>query len=179
MKSTGNAVTSATDWVVHKFGGTSVYDADCFRKVADIVESQVASGAGRRLAVVLSAAKGTTDVLLGLVTLAEKQDPSIGTQLQAVRDRHRAIAEGLLTPAAAAQWLEGFDRDRADLEGVLHTTSLMRSAAQNVRDLVAGYGELWSTSLFTACSGVSLTSLSISSGVAPKPARSIRWAARS
>ncbi|HXR52601.1 MAG TPA: bifunctional aspartate kinase/homoserine dehydrogenase I, partial [Steroidobacteraceae bacterium] len=150
MKSTGNAVTSATDWVVHKFGGTSVYDADCFRKVADIVESQVASGAGRRLAVVLSAAKGTTDVLLGLVTLAEKQDPSIGTQLQAVRDRHRAIAEGLLTPAAAAQWLEGFDRDRADLEGVLHTTSLMRSAAQNVRDLVAGYGELWSTSLFTA-----------------------------
>ena len=26
----------------------------------------------------------------------------------------------------------------------------MRSAAQNVRDLVAGYGELWSTSLFAA-----------------------------
>ncbi|HYP80288.1 MAG TPA: hypothetical protein VEQ17_08370, partial [Steroidobacteraceae bacterium] len=135
MKSTGMA-----NWVVHKFGGTSVYDAECFRKVADIVESQAGSPAAPRLAVVLSAAKGTTDVLLGLVTLAEKQDPSIGVQLQALRDRHRAIAEGLLTPAAAAKWLEGFDRDRADLEGVLHTTSLMRSAAQNVRDLVAGYG---------------------------------------
>ncbi|HXC59294.1 MAG TPA: aspartate kinase, partial [Steroidobacteraceae bacterium] len=150
MKSTGSTATRSTDWVVHKFGGTSVYDADCFRKVADIIEAQVQSHPGQRLAVVLSAAKGTTDVLLNLVAMAEKQDPAVGSQLQAVRERHRAIAEGLLEPAAAAQWLAGFDRDRADLEGVLHTTSLMRSAAQNVRDLVAGYGELWSTSLFTA-----------------------------
>jgi len=145
MKSTGSTA-SASDWVVHKFGGTSVYDADCFRKVADIIESQP----GKRLAVVLSAAKGTTDVLLNLVAMAERQDPAVSSQLQAVRDRHRIIAEGLLEPAAAGHWLAGFDRDRADLEGVLHTTSLMRSAAQNVRDLVAGYGELWSTSLFTA-----------------------------
>src|SRR5689334_23708443 len=145
MKSTGSSASS-TDWVVHKFGGTSVYDADCFRKVADIIESQP----GKRLAVVLSAAKGTTDVLLNLVSLAERQDPAVSSQLQAVRERHKAIAEGLLEPAAAAHWLAGFDRDRADLEGVLHTTSLMRSAAQNVRDLVAGYGELWSTTLFTA-----------------------------
>jgi aspartokinase/homoserine dehydrogenase 1 len=145
MKSTGSTA-SASDWVVHKFGGTSVYDADCFRKVADIIESQP----GKRLAVVLSAAKGTTDVLLNLVAMAERQDPAVSSQLQTVRDRHRIIAEGLLEPAAAGHWLAGFDRDRADLEGVLHTTSLMRSAAQNVRDLVAGYGELWSTSLFTA-----------------------------
>jgi aspartokinase len=43
--------TAPTAWVVHKFGGTSVYDAACLRKVADIIESQP----GRRLAVVLSA----------------------------------------------------------------------------------------------------------------------------
>src|SRR5262245_55939549 len=107
----------SANWVVHKFGGTSVYDAACFRKVADIVESQVQTRPGQRLAVVLSAAKGTTDVLLALVSQAEKQDPAVGNQLQALRERHRAIAEGLLEPAAAAKWLEGFDRDRADLEG--------------------------------------------------------------
>ena len=86
MKSQGSS-----DWVVHKFGGTSVSDAACFRKVADIIESQPSSAAGSRLAVVLSAAKGTTDVLLGLVTLAEKQDATVGAQLQALRDRHQAI----------------------------------------------------------------------------------------
>jgi aspartokinase/homoserine dehydrogenase 1 len=141
MKSTGSSA-----WVVHKFGGTSVYDANCFRKVADIIETQPS----QRLAVVLSACKGVTDVLLGLVTMAEKQDPAVSTQLQALRERHRAIAEALLDAAGATRWLAQFDQDRANLEGVLHTTSLMRSAAQNVRDLVAGYGELWSTTLFTA-----------------------------
>jgi aspartokinase/homoserine dehydrogenase 1 len=138
--------TASSAWVVHKFGGTSVFDAACFRKVADIIESQP----GPAVAVVLSACKGVTDVLLGLVDMAEKQDAAVTAQLQALRDRHRVIAETLLDAAGAAKWLRQFDQDRADLEGVLHTTSLMRSAAQNVRDLVAGYGEIWSTTLFTA-----------------------------
>lgn len=133
-------------WVVHKFGGTSVYDADCFSKVADIIENQP----NARLAVVLSAAKGVTDVLLGLVTMAERQDPAVAAQLLALRERHLIMAEKLLDSKAAAEWMARFDRDRADLEGVLHTTSLMRSAGQNVRDMVAGYGELWSTTLFAA-----------------------------
>ena len=80
--------------------------------------------------------------------LAERQDGSYIEQLQGLRDRHAAIANTLLPAPAAAQWLARFDQDRADLTGILHTTSLMRSAAQNVRDLVAGYGEIWSTSLF-------------------------------
>ena len=131
-------------WVVHKFGGSSVADAECFRRVADILESQPSP----QLGVVLSACKGVTDVLLNLVLLAERQDSSYNEQLQGLRDRHAAIANTLLPAPAAAQWLARFDQDRADLTGILHTTSLMRSAAQNVRDLVAGYGEIWSTSLF-------------------------------
>ncbi|MEO8314740.1 MAG: aspartate kinase, partial [Pseudomonadota bacterium] len=141
MKSNGSSA-----WVVHKFGGTSVHDAACFRKVADIIETQPS----QKVAVVLSACKGVTDVLLGLVIMAEKQDSAVSAQLQALRERHRLIAETLLDAAGAARWLVQFDQDRANLEGVLHTTSLMRSAAQNVRDLVAGYGELWSTTLFNS-----------------------------
>ncbi len=137
---------AAPAWVVHKFGGTSVYDAQCFAKVADIIEAQPDA----RLAVVLSAAKGVTDELLGLVGLAERQDPSVAARLAALRERHQIIAETLLGQARAAEWLARFDQDCVDLEGVLHTTSLMRSAERNVRDMVAGYGELWSTTLFTA-----------------------------
>ena len=133
-------------WVVHKFGGSSVADAACFRRVADIVESQPSA----RLGLVLSACKGVTDGLLNLVGLAERKDQAYVAQLQQLRERHQLIAETLLTPAAAKAWLARFDADRADLTGILHTTSIMRSAAQNVRDLVAGYGEIWSTSLFAA-----------------------------
>lgn len=145
MQSTSHAA-GVRAWVVHKFGGTSVYDAACFRKVADILDAQSAP----RQAVVLSAAKGVTDVLLGLVDMAARQDEAVPAQLRALRERHRAIAEDLLDANAAAGWMARFDADCADLEGVLHTTGLLRSAAQNVSDLVAGYGELWSTTLMVA-----------------------------
>ena len=112
----------STAWVVHKFGGSSVADAACFRKVADILESQPSP----RLGVVLSACKGVTDSLLGLVSMAERGDMGIATQLRGLRDRHEAIASELLEPVAAAKWLARFDQDRTDLVGALQTTTLWR-----------------------------------------------------
>jgi len=131
-------------WVVHKFGGSSVADAECFRRVANILESLPPG----RLGVVLSACRGVTDALLGLVARAESQDDSWRGELDALRVRHATIAQSLLKPEAAQLYLSAFDRDRHDIEGILHTVKLTRSAAQNVRDLIAGYGEIWSTKLF-------------------------------
>ncbi len=138
---------SASDpsaWVVHKFGGSSVADAECFKRVANILETLPPG----RLGVVLSACRGVTDALLGLVSRAEAQDDAYCGDLDALRARHAKIAETVLTPDAARLYLSGFDRDRHDIEGILHTVKLTRSAAQNVRDLIAGYGEIWSTKLF-------------------------------
>ncbi|MGO9802893.1 MAG: aspartate kinase, partial [Steroidobacteraceae bacterium] len=136
---------SKTDpWVVHKFGGSSVADADCFRRVATILESIP----GKHLAVVLSACRGVTDALLRLIALAERQNDSFKAEIGELRARHGAIAAELLEPAAAWDYLEGFDRDARDLEAVLYAVKLTRAAARNVSDLIAGYGELWSTRLF-------------------------------
>ena len=134
----------AEPWVVHKFGGSSVADADCFRRVATILDSLPAS----RLGIVLSACRGVTDALLRLVALAERQDDSYRGEIASLRVRHAAIAETLLTSQSARLYLAAFDRDCHDLEGILHTVKLTRSAAQNVSDLIAGYGEIWSTKLF-------------------------------
>jgi bifunctional aspartokinase / homoserine dehydrogenase 1 len=131
-------------WVVHKFGGSSVADAECFRRVANILETLPPG----RLGVVLSACRGVTDALLGLVAQAEAQDDGYRGELDALRTRHATIAQAVLAPAAAQLYMAGFDRDRHDIEGILHTVKLTRSAAQNVRDLIAGYGEIWSTKLF-------------------------------
>ena len=131
-------------WVVHKFGGSSVADADCFRRVADILASAPAG----RLGVVLSACRGVTDALLGLVALAERQDKAFREELTQLRVRHAGIATELLTTGAAQSYLAGLDRDCHDLLGVLHTVKLTRAAAHSVRDLIAGYGEIWSTRLF-------------------------------
>ena len=131
-------------WVVHKFGGSSVADAECFKRVANILETLPPG----RLGVVLSACRGVTDALLGLIARAEAQDDSWRGELDGLRVRHNTIAEALLTADARQLYMAGFDRDRHDIEGILHTVKLTRSAAQNVRDLIAGYGEIWSTKLF-------------------------------
>ena len=137
-------VSSSAGWVVHKFGGSSVADSACFHRVADILESQPVG----RLGVVLSACKGVTDDLLALVAKAERQDPDFVAGLAPLRDRHAAIARELLSPDAAAAWLADFDRDSSDIEGILKAVRLTRSAARNIHDVVAGYGEIWSTRLF-------------------------------
>jgi aspartokinase/homoserine dehydrogenase 1 len=126
----------------------------CFERVAAIVESQrrrrVGGRAGQprpRLAIVLSACKGVTDALLELVSLAEGQQADWQQRLGQLRARHAGIAAALLDEPPPRVPGE-FDRDVADLSGVLQTTSIMRSAAQTVRDLCSGYGEIWSTQLF-------------------------------
>ena len=77
-------------WVVHKFGGSSVADADCFRRVANILETLPPG----RLGVVLSACRGVTDALLGLVARAEAQDDCVSRRprcaARAAR-HHRAV----------------------------------------------------------------------------------------
>lgn len=131
------------DWIVHKFGGTSVADAACFRRVADIVEAR----AEPRQAIVLSACRGVTDALFSVVATAEAQGETAG-ELAALRKRHSEIAEELLSPSEAAPYLAALDADLADIKGVLQTIKLTRSAAPSARDLIAGYGEIWSSRLF-------------------------------
>ena len=138
------SVSSSAGWVVHKFGGSSVADAACFRRVAEILDSRPEG----RLGVVLSACKGVTDALLALVVKAERQDPDLQSGLAALRERHAVIARELLAEPAAEAWLAAFDRDAQDIEGILKAVRLTRSAARNIHDVVSGYGEIWSTRLF-------------------------------
>src|SRR5215469_7617221 len=131
-------------WVVHKFGGSSVADADCFRKVAAILESAPPG----RLGVVLSACRGVTDALLRLVALAERHDERVRAEIAQLRERHMAIASELLSEAAAQRYRAAFDSDCRDLQEVLRSLQLPRPSHRGVSDLVAGYGEIWSTRLF-------------------------------
>src|SRR6185312_2638576 len=99
-----------SSWVVHKFGGSSVADAECFRRVAQIAES-----GSQPQAIVLSACRGVTDGLLGLVRLAEQEDMGFETRLGEIRERHISIAEGLLRPGGAAAYLSELKSDCRDI----------------------------------------------------------------
>src|SRR3978361_1758063 len=134
-------MTPNVPWIVHKFGGSSVAAAACFKRVASLLEAQPPG----RLAVVLSACRGVTDALLGLILLAEQQNDAFRGEIVNLRKRHAQIAEALLSAESARLYVAAFERDCQDLEGILHTVKLTRAAAREVSDLIAGYGELWST----------------------------------
>ena len=71
-------------WTVHKFGGTSVADASCIRRVAGMIGGQ---SRDNNLAVVVSAMKGVTDDLLGLVDKAAKRLRSASEQLATLTEK--------------------------------------------------------------------------------------------
>jgi bifunctional aspartokinase / homoserine dehydrogenase 1 len=138
------AAASPSGWIVHKFGGSSVADAECLLRVATIIEAE----AGPRVAVVLSACKGVTDGLLELVALAEQRTGTHSERLAGIGARHAGLAATLLSADGARDYTAALDADCRDIAGILQTVGLIRSAAHNIRDLVAGYGEIWSTRLY-------------------------------
>jgi bifunctional aspartokinase / homoserine dehydrogenase 1 len=131
-------------WLVHKFGGSSVADAACFRRVANIVEAS----ANPREAIVLSACRGVTDALLDLVSLAERPGEDFASAIQALQARHLDLAATLLSKPSCDSYAEELKRDCQDIAGMLQTVRLIRSSTYSMRDVIAGYGEIWSTRLF-------------------------------
>jgi aspartokinase/homoserine dehydrogenase 1 len=137
---------SDSQWSFHKFGGSSLADAACFRRVADIIEKVPR----RRLGVVVSAMRGTTDALLSLVTLAERADRSFTERLAAIGARHAQAARELLAGQRLAAFLETWEREARQVEDLLATVAEARSASEEVRDVVAGFGEIWSARLLSS-----------------------------
>jgi aspartokinase/homoserine dehydrogenase 1 len=131
-------------WLVHKFGGSSVADAACFRRVADILEASP----NPREAVVLSACRGVTDALLELVALAESPSGDFPSAIQALKLRHMNLAAELVSKAVCDSYGAQLERDCRDISGMLQTVRLIKSSTYSMRDVIAGYGEIWSTSLF-------------------------------
>ena len=113
-------------------------------RVAQIIEADPSES----IAVVLSAARGVTDALLGLVAAAERQE-DVSTALDAVRNRHVDMATELCDPHGASEFIHQLDVDCRDIASILHAVRLTRAASGNMRDLVVGFGEIWSTRLFT------------------------------
>ena len=131
-------------WIVHKFGGSSVADAACFRRVADIIEAS----SNPREAVVISACRGVTDALLALVALAEKPDGNFPSAIEELQKRHEDLARSLVSPETCAVYVEQLERDCRDIAGMLQTVRLIRSSTYTMRNVISGYGEIWSTRLF-------------------------------
>jgi len=137
---------SRIHWKIHKFGGSSLTDADCFRRVAGLLLDCRDERAG----VVVSAMGGMTDALLALTIQAEQDNDDFNDDLMAIGERHAETAKALVDGDRLAAILDAWSRDATDITDVLRAVALVKSAPQRSRDVIAGYGEIWSARLLAA-----------------------------
>ena len=131
---------------VHKFGGTSLADAACFRRVGDIVASLPP-----RRAVVVSAMSGVTNALVRAVEIAAA--PGAGdyeSMLEALGRRHLDTVRALAPAELADEFGAAIARDLAEIDEVLRASTVLRRSSRETFDLVSGSGELWSARILTA-----------------------------
>ena len=135
--------------IVHKFGGTSVADAQCFQQVARVIEQRPE----RRRLVVVSAMAGITDALVRAVEVAGKRDLAYRDIMAEVGARHRRTIAAMLSADEAGRLCETLTRDLAIIEEVLHVTTVLHGYSRNGLELVSGYGEVWSAQILAALLG--------------------------
>jgi aspartokinase/homoserine dehydrogenase 1 len=135
-------------WIVHKFGGTSVANAERYRAAAEIILS---GDRAQRAAVVVSAMSGVTNELIAAVELAARQDESYLEKLQNLLQRHLdTITDLQLTPAQTGPLRETIVAGFHAIGEVLRGVWITRLPSERIMEFVAGHGELWSAQLLNA-----------------------------
>src|SRR5215213_3140884 len=133
-------------WTVHKFGGTSLADADRYRAACEIILSE---RSGERVAVVVSAMSGVTNALIEAVNLAAAQDESYLQKLQALENRHLETINALQLRNSSTL-SETVQSDFSAIKEVLRGVWITRLASERIIEFVSGHGELWSAQLLHA-----------------------------
>jgi aspartate kinase len=129
-----------------KFGGTSVGDAACIRRAAEIV-----AGAARERPVVavVSAMSGVTNKLLAAAEAAKRGDETAGDRLAAeLRAQHEAACAELVSdPARRAAINAANAKIINEVANFCRGTALLKELTPRASDAMAGAGERLSVRL--------------------------------
>lgn len=123
-----------------KFGGTSVADAQCIKRIVDILEEH--HKRGDELAVVVSAQRGVTDQLIEVASsLATAKDSSaIAPLIQSLSKRHMVTLEGA-APDYIQEVGSELDEKLINLQNILLAIYNLRELTPRSKDHIVSYGE--------------------------------------
>ena len=131
---------------VHKFGGAALADASAIRRAIDIMRQQHGP-----IVVVVSALSGITDLLLELVSAAERGEvAAVVAGADRFRRRHHEVARELLGARHSAPVAQAVDDTSDELEALVRALAVLQEASPRVRDHVISRGERLSARLVTA-----------------------------
>jgi aspartokinase/homoserine dehydrogenase 1 len=135
--------------VVMKFGGTSVGDASCIARAA-----QIAASAAREsdIVVVVSAMSGVTNRLIEAATLSESGESQKPAELlEAIRKQHEVALSALIPDPSIREGLT--TRVNAilnDAKRLCEGTALLRELTPRTLDMISSFGERLSAPMVAA-----------------------------
>lgn len=127
------------DWVVLKFGGTSVASVDRWQTIADAIERRTADG--ERVMVVCSALSGVSNLLQELIDTIGAEGDTEAT-LAEIRRKHEGLAEAMGLSAD-----DEIGAELAELERMVEGARLIGAVPDEVHARLMATGELMSTRL--------------------------------
>ena len=141
--------------IVHKFGGTSVGNAERLASVADIVTAQQRRTAGTPQSgtvVVVSAMSTVTNQLIaGAWAAAEGNDAAYRRTKAELLDKHLDVVDALLSHSPEQVEVGGFVEDRLhELDRLYRSIAVLGEVTQRGLDTVASFGEQLSSNILAA-----------------------------
>ncbi|HLH06415.1 MAG TPA: aspartate kinase [Terriglobales bacterium] len=134
--------------LVLKFGGTSVGSVERIRGSAEIV---CKTAAKNRVAVVVSALSGVTDLILKTVSAARQgEDKQVAEQMQLLQERHKKVIAELFKGPERKGVEDQVGAVLKQLHDVCAALLLLRSTTPQIMDAAAPMGEKMSAHIFAA-----------------------------
>lgn len=132
--------------LVHKFGGTSLADANCFLNVYNIVKH---SSTSTPQVIVVSAMAGVTNLLQLCLDEAKAQKlKNVPVHLEKIREKHKDL---ILQLGLDSETYQSFvDEEITQVATALETVAATKSVPEQIFDFVMGRGEILSSKLLTA-----------------------------
>ncbi len=132
---------------VMKFGGSSVKDAEKIVHVCSIARNAAAEG---RIALVFSAMKGITDMLIEAASRAESGDGSYRELVGEIKQRQEEAATVLFSGSDSSRIQSEISRLLTELTDILHGVELVRECSERTMDMVMSFGERLNCRLIAA-----------------------------
>lgn len=130
-------------FVTHKFGGSSLADANRFKAVKQILS-------GKKEIIIVSAIKGTTSILQNSLDLAISGKDYL-PELNLLEAEHiKLINEIIGNKKVTKSLIDGINADFEVIRSILVTVSIIRSYVTEIQGFVLGFGEIWSAKILSA-----------------------------
>lgn len=130
---------------VLKFGGTSVGKPESLTNVKKIVEA-----AQEPVVVIVSALGGITDMLIACAKMAADADDSYQDTLTAIKDRHRAMVQIMVSGEKRASVSTTIEEMLTALTDLLKGVWLVQDLSEKTIDHIVSYGERMSSVIVAA-----------------------------